>query len=775
MRLTVGAELHRLVQARLAASGSYLAEVPVEQTVTLGTWELAIQGRCDGIHRPADGPPVVEEIKTLHFRTELFRLQDDNFYERYAWQVRIYAFCLYPHGEAKARVRLVDLSGEDEKLQEVAWSPAQVEAYLRAKLAALLQQARERQNLLAVWRRAAEDLPFPFAQVRPVQREAMKAVEAAVSAGRHLLLAAPTGVGKTAAALYPALRQALASGQRLVFATAKTLQQKLAVDTLSAMNRGSFRSIQLRAKAKMCAHHEVVCHEAFCPFLEGFGLRLAQCGLTERLALCWHLDPAETFAAAREEHLCPFAVQLELLPRALAVVCDYNYVFDPAIALFGRPEDGQLAETILVVDEAHNLVDRAREYFSPRLSRRLVASALALLQPYSARVCVKLREVLAELEETIVATTDEAVGGAEGVAPAEPPLELLRQARLGLDALMLPYFAFKRQQELWLASDPVVAVLLTLARFLELAENLRPELVALAEKPSESAASGERDPCLRLLCLDPAPFVGPILASCSACVAMSATLEPFDFYVQLLGFDPDRTDTLSLPSPFPQENRLILAVDSVDTSYRRRPQAYGPIAELLPELLAPGKNVLVLFPSYRFLQEVAARLTVASHQLLVQNYQDSDSSREEMLAALRQNRQPVALLGVLGGAFAEGVDYPGETLSQVIVVSPALPQVSPERELLKRYFDEKLGQGFAYAYLVPGMTRVVQAAGRLIRSDQDRGVIVLVCRRFLHEPYFSLLPEDWRAQVAQTPSRSPSEEIARFFAQSGNVPAARAW
>jgi DNA excision repair protein ERCC-2 len=556
----------------------------------------------------------------------------------------------------------------------------------------------------------------------------------------------------------------LASGKRLVVATAKTLQQKLAVQTLAAMNDGSFRSLQIRAKSKMCAHHEMVCHEEFCPFLQNFASRLASSSLVERLLQRSHLDPGEVFSAAKEEELCPFAVQLELLPTATAVVCDYNYVFDPGIALFGGPEEGILPDTILVVDEAHNLVDRAREYFSPKLTRKLLASALAITQAFPTRICRQLTEVLTALDETVKGCVEEALGEKVGVAKTEPPMESLREARLALDALMVPYFSFKRQQELWLASDPVVEVLLTLARLHNLAEDPRPQLVALAERRGPEEGQGPWE-SLRLLCLDPAPFLSPLLAACASCVAMSATLEPFEFYRDLLGFDPERTATLSVPSPFPKENRLVAVVESVDTSYRRRAQAFGPLAELIPQLLPPGKNSLVLFPSYRFLQEVASRLLVESHQVLIQGSEDPDSLREEMLAALHGQKQAILLLGVLGGVFAEGVDYPGDALSQVIVVSPGLPQVSPERELLQRYFDDKLGRGFAYAYLIPGMTRVVQAAGRLIRSPEDRGVIVLVCRRFLQEPYFSLLPVDWTQKDPEN-LRIPQlpQAIARFFA-----------
>ena len=351
-----------------------------------------------------------------------------------------------------------------------------------------------------------------------------------------------------------------------------------------------------------------------------------------------------------------------------------------------------------------------------------------------------------------------ALGQREGTSKISLDAGPLSALRLQLDALIAPYFTFKRTVDLWLAKDPVVDVLLTVARLVELLADGGSELVPLAER----TADGES---LRIFCLDAARFTGAVIERSAGCVAMSATLEPFEFYRELLGFDPDRTDTLSLRSPFPPENRLVMVVDEVDTSYRARSRHFGRIAELIGELAPDERNGLVLFPSYAFLNEVASRLVAPGHRVEIQRGDDSDRMRREILARLRAQGEPLLLLAVLGGVFAEGVDYPGEMLSEVIVVSPALPQVGAERELVKEYFQERYERGFEYAYLVPGMTRVVQAAGRLIRSAEDRGVIVLICQRFLREPYVSLLPADWTAgDPTALRIAEPQAALRRFFA-----------
>jgi DNA excision repair protein ERCC-2 len=763
-RLSVGAELHRVVQGqRQAEDEHYRAEVAVDVVHEVDGWRLRIAGRADGVTVDEQGVSHLEEIKTLHFRSELHTLFAHERLDRYRWQARIYAYCLFPDGNARASLRLVDLGGDEHRVDEVPWSPTQVAAFLRGRVHALVAAERERESVRAAWRAASEELPFPFAAPRPGQAEAMEAVAEALAAGRHLLLAAPTGIGKTAAALFPAVKLALSTGKRVVFLTAKTLQQHLAVETLQHMQGGAWHSIQIRAKAKMCANREVICHEEYCRHAQDYGVKSAERGvLPSLLASAPHLDPDHIFAIANAAEVCPFETSLELVRDCSAVVCDYNYVFDPIISLFGLAQEGALEDTFLIVDEAHNLVDRAREYFSPRLGRKSIREALALVEGHRQRVCRDLAAVLTDLDELVAGKVGGALGLREGtsrIALDAPPLAALR---LELDALIAPYFTFKRTVDLWLAKDPVVDVLLTLARLADLIEDGGSELVPLAERNAEGES-------LRIFCLDAARFTGAVIARSAGCIAMSATLEPFEFYQELLGFDPDRTDTLSLPSPFPQENRLVMVVDEVDTSYRARSRHYGRIAELIGELAPAERNALVLFPSYAFLNEVASRLSAPGHRVEIQRGDDSDRMRREILARLRAQGEPLLLLAVLGGVFAEGVDYPGEMLSEVVVVSPALPQVGPERELLKDYFQERYERGFEYAYLVPGMTRVVQAAGRLIRSAEDRGVIVLICQRFLREPYVSMLPADWTAgEPGNLRIVEPHDALRRFFAANEN-------
>ena len=557
------------------------------------------------------------------------------------------------------------------------------------------------------------------------------------------------------------MRVALSRGQRLIFLTAKTLGQRIAVDTIRAMQQGLFRSLQLRAKAKMCANAEIICHEEYCPYAKDYGLKLVRSQLLRNLINDdAHQDPDRIYHAAVQHELCPFEVSLDLLSEIDVLVCDYNYVFDPDIGLAAILNQGALRDAVLVIDEAHNLVDRSREYYSPAISSQLLERARTLLDTRDSAAFRDLRVLVGELADLVAEVVAGALGPDRvGDAIVELPADRIADLRLAFDGALLSYFVYKREHDLWMADDPIVEVFLALMRLHRALSEGGSEFVHLASRTADGTAS------VKVCCLDASRFVGRVLEESAGVVAMSATLEPFEFYRELLGFSPHRTDELYVPSPFPASNRLVLCIPDVDTTFRRRAAHYDRIADWIARLAHPDHNVLTLFPSYRFLDAVRDRLPPVGHRLLVQEPSSSDAVQSSFLDALASNERHL-VLAVLGGIFAEGVDYPGEMLSQVIVVSPGLPQLSTERELLKAYYQEFYGHGFGYAYLVPGLTRVVQAAGRIFRSADDRGVIVLMCQRFQDPRYARLLPSEWTDDDPSSLLREdPAAEVRRFFDQ----------
>jgi DNA excision repair protein ERCC-2 len=537
----------------------------------------------------------------------------------------------------------------------------------------------------------------------------------------------------------------------------------MAVSALVAMNERAFSTLQVRAKERMCANDRILCHEDFCRFAREYPAKMARSKILERLRDSYsHHDPDTVFEEARREEVCPFEVQLELAQRADAIVADYNYVFEPGVAL-RHLRDEDLADAILIVDEAHNLPDRLRQTYSPELLEEELSALANRLRLQPGEIFADLLATLESVLELLQKAAEDLPEG-EAIAETTPPAEKIHALRAEWEPKLARYLAWKRDTRLALVDDPVLDAHFAMQRFAAVLGLYGPDFTCVVER----RPSGVR---LALVCLDPARAVAPIFRQAASSILMSATLTPPEAIRRVLGLESDRTSAISLPPPFPRENRKVMILPHVRTTFATREKNYGRIARLIADMSdAHAGNDLVLFPSYRFLEEVAARMPPTRAHLLVQRPDLSDFERQQILQSLTSPPSDgILLFAVSGGMYAEGVDYPGELLSGVFVVSPALPQVSFERELLRRYFDDRDEAGFDYAYLQPGMTRVVQAAGRLIRSETDRGVIALICRRFLEEPYASRLPRDWYGETpAELVTNRPAEEIREFFERYGD-------
>lgn len=746
-RLWMGQELHRKIQEEFQElEPGFAPEVPIRAELESDRWILEISGRADGVLYSGDRPVRVDEIKTLHFAVDLRGLYVEERLEPFRRQLSIYAWMLARNFGVlpEARLILIDIVSGERRAEFPPWRPEAVEVDLRKFLFRIRSEHERRERERQRLRDVAQGIAFPHPRRRPIQKDIGDEVRFALDEQRPLLLQAPTGTGKTAAVVHPAVQWAFERGYRLFFLTAKTLQQKLVVKTLNGMQEGgAFRSIQLRAKSKMCAHEEMICHEEYCPWAREYRLKMLRSGLVRRLQEgASHADPDVIYEQSFNLEVCPFEVSLDLVEDSDVVVCDYNYVFDPVIGVDALLEEGSLKETVLVVDEAHNLIQRSREYYSPALFRQDAQRALEALNRRENKLYLRLRELTGEvvslISETVLGPLGKTKLGEERTVFDPGVFSALR---LEFDAALLEYFLFKKEEGLWTAQDPIVELFMGLIRFQRVLSLGGEEFVHLARRSREEGES------IRIFCRDASRFCGDIFSECAGAVAMSATLQPFEFYRDLLGIHNARE--MSFASPFPRENRLIVNIPDVDTSWKRRRESYDAVAGWISRLAPRHGNTLVLFPSYAYLNDVAERLPAqlqdgqSRHlQIIRQEPGLPDQSQGEILKVLRKGEAQL-VLAVLGGVFAEGIDYPGEMLSEVIIVSPALPQFNREQELLREFLEERYGHGFSYAYLIPGMTRVIQAAGRLIRSEEDRGVIILIGRRFQHSRHARFLPDDW--------------------------------
>lgn len=762
-RLWLGQAIHgRYQEQRLADDPSYRREVVLSYSFPHRGWKVTVQGRADGLRKEPDGSLVVEEIKSVRRGGVL----PPHVRETYQRQALLYAWMLARSQEVPVRAELVLIAiGSDETERESLEPNLEaLEAGIQRRVGGIVRSWEMERQRSAERRAAAERLQFPYSGIRPGQELILAAVETAVANREHLLLQAATGIGKTVAALYPALRYALANDKQLFVLTAKNTQQEMATAVLRLLNPdGAFHSLRLRAKARMCANDQIICHEEYCRFAKDYGLKLATTGLLPRIYQSHAaIEPDDIYRAAREAEVCPFEVSLELSNRVQVTVCDYNYVFDPYVSLTSFGADEDLSDVILVIDEVHNLVDRGRGYYSPELSsngaRRAGETVGRWGEPIHYRIetlCLKM----AALIDGIVA--DALEEGPPGDRAVEWPLPESRFWRLRseLDAAFVDYLEHQRETRSFRPDDPFVDLYFGFLRFLN-------GLMVSDSAFSHVVEYRKGDGRLKIFCKDPSRFLGDILKRTHATVGLSATLSPPEFYTGLLGFEAGRTAFVEIPNPFPVENRRVVIDSSVSTTWRERPLNYERIAERLATFAetVPG-NCLALFPSYAFLAEITGRLRLRTKRVLIQRQADNEAERDLLLQALRSAvLGDILLVAVAGGVFAEGVDYPGEVLKAVAVVGPCLPAVTLEQELLKSYYEERFDKGFEYSFVVPGMTRVVQAAGRLIRSPHDTGVIALFDQRFLRVPYRDYLPADWLPEEgAGALVGNPAEAAEEFF------------
>jgi DNA excision repair protein ERCC-2 len=734
-RAQAGTAAHVGATARRPAG--YQREVPVRHEFRWDAFRLVLRGRIDGVL--VDGDTVrVEEIKSTFLPLDGL---DPAAHPYHLAQLHLYhyfASLRYPSTVVPVLTYVHPIT-LDERAFPMDWSVAASRIEFERLAMRLLLAEADKRRWSSVRNAALRTLPFPYPDLRPGQAALLDAVADAVRAPRDLLVEAATGIGKTMAVLYPALKGlAGRHGYRRVFyLTAKSAGVETARQAVAALRAEGLRlrAVYLRAKSHMCprAEEDPECDAALCPYADDFFTRAEP--LIPDLLAEEELSAARVEAVGRAATLCPFELALELALFADLIVCDYNYAFDPRVTLRRFFAPGVPPEHLLLVDEAHNLLPRSRAMYSADLAENLLEEIAALCEAHEG-----VAEATAWLRGQF--RRWEALRDDEGSALLRLD-NLPQETRDGVDAVLecagevlmhLPHGTRRRQ---------LLERYYTLDAFASIAEALTPEYAIYLDTERRSRT-------LRLLCRYPAPQLRKALSRSRTAVFFSGTLTPFDYYRDLYGAR-EGAATLALPSPFPREHRLYLHVPDVSTKYTERDRTRPTVAAVLRTAVrAHAGNYLAFFPSYAYLSAVWAELMVGRPDdmaIHVQKPNLAPAAQAEFLARVcATGGKPNLGLAVMGGLFGEAVDLPGEQLVGAVIVGPGLPGVSTELELIAEYFnEERHGAGFHYAYLVPGITRVVQAAGRVFRTPEDKGVVLLIDDRFLEEPYRDLLPSDWHA------------------------------
>ena len=753
-RMAAGVAAHRTYQAvRHDQDDEFEAEVHVKHQLLVDGWEITITGRMDGLSREGDHW-VVEEVKSSVLGYDRLTRFGPADMPAAALQLRIYLHALESRGQ-RAMGRLIIISVRDgtQHLIQVAPDP-----HFGDFLTAQLRWVLEKREAHLAWmgRRRSAVVSFAHAEWRPHQDTVATEVLEAVERDGHLLLNAPTGLGKTAAVLYGALTAAYRTDRRVFFATARTTQQAIVEDTVRRMaNDGvPVRAISIRAREKACLNEVVACRPDCCAFANGHHDRVRANRVHETL---WREtggvlrvpSPDDLEAEAKMHTVCPFALAMEMAREADIIVGDYNYAFDPSRKI--GPIADAPGDWIVVVDEAHNLPERARGYASPRLDRatvETVADQLAMRPEYHGP---------AELVADILDWLDAHLEPIEGVGAVAYPLEEGLNARdvqrfaARFDDMSMDYALLKSENPPFEEGDPFLDVSRAVGRMRATLDGAGDETVVIWR-----SSAGHEPAGVQLLCRDPAPVLSPTFGEASASVIMSATLRPVDFYASMLGLESNRLVAAEFDSPFPPEHRKVLVVPDVSTEYKKRARDKAAIAAHVESAIraVPG-NVAVFFSSFALRDAVAAEMGLTGRPMIFQERNMNEADRMRVIQTLQQGKNHV-LMGVLGGIFSEGIDLPGAGLLAAVIVGPALPAVGLERKLMSAWFQELHGHGFRYAYQVPGMARVVQAAGRVIRTPSDIGAIVLVGRRFLLREYQAFFPPEWSAVRSANPEHDLS-------------------
>jgi DNA excision repair protein ERCC-2 len=724
-----GIEGHRLVQGRRGAG--YRCEVPLSG-VRHG---LLVRGRADGVDIEA---ARLEEIKTFRGRFDAIRA---NQRELHWAQAKVYAAMLcQQHSLSSIRIALVylDIESEAEHPVEDSFDAPVLEAFFDRLCAAYAQWALQEQQHRTQLDDALGRLAFPEASFRVGQHELASRVFQVSKARRCLLAQAPTGIGKTLATLFPLLRsKARERIDKIFFLAAKTPGRAIALDALRRLRdvQGGPRVLELASRESACVHPGSACHGDACRLARGFYDRLPQ-ARAHAAALGW-LDQAALRETARQFEVCPYFLAQEMARWADVIVGDYNYYFDPSAFLFAMTKEDNWQVAVLV-DEAHNLVERGRAMYSCELSDGAFDAARAMAPADIRRALSKVVRQWALL------------GDAAAPRILDHVPEPLARAVVEANALLADHLAAQPQH----AVGPVHECFFQLLRFARLTESFGPHSVLAVE-----GGGGQRRVEIRNLI--PASHLRPRFAACRTAICFSGTLAPFDYYRDTLGL-PANTATVDVASPFSAEQLEVRI--AVDLSARLRDRA-GSLRRLVRVMAdqyrsRPG-NYLAFFSSFEHL--ASAALAFAGAHPDIPTWQQARNmtgrSREAFLERFQAGGCGIGF-AVLGGAFGEAVDLPGDRLFGAFVAGLGLPPADALNEATRERMQERFGDGYRYTYLYPALQKVAQAAGRVIRSETDRGVLYLLDDRFARPEVLGLLPAWWRPSRWHAATLSPMARAA---------------
>ena len=729
-----GSRMHRKIQGRMGME--YRAEVPLKLEVPQEQYVLALEGRADGIITNVDGV-TVDEIKCMY--TDVTRFEEPIFVHKAQAMCYAYIYALQ-NGLDQISVQLTycDLDTEEICRFEEAFSFFWLERWFQD----MMEAYRKWTDFQFAWRKIRQtsiqtlEFPFPY---REGQYKLVGDVYRTIHRKKILFIQAPTGTGKTISTLFPAIRAVGENlGDKIFYLTAKTITRTVAKDTCDLLKAKGYRGkvIVLTAKEKMCPCEEMDCNPSNCLRAKGHYDRVND-AVYALITTEEDFTRERMLAQAEKYQVCPFEMSLDASLYADIIICDYNYVFDPNVYLKRFFSEEEKGDYIFLVDEAHNLVERGREMYSAVLVKEEILTVKKLVRGKDRKLEAALekcnRQMLEWKRECETYTIYESIGAFA--------FSLMRLMSL-LDIFLQSRGEMPERKE-------VTEFYLNLRHFMNMFERVDENYVLYSDFDETDRF------CLHLYCVNPSVNLQECLERGKSTIFFSATLLPVNYYKNLLSSKKDNYAVYA-DSAFREEQRLLFIGRDVSSLYTRRTLGeFHRIALYIQQVLRAKKgNYLIFFPSYRFMEDVYEQFLAVNEQeadCMMQSGNMNEADREEFIQEFSNPRgKSLAAFCVLGGIFSEGIDLKEDLLIGVLIVGTGLPQICNQREILKEYYQEENGQGFDYAYQYPGMNKVLQAAGRVIRTASDRGIIGLLDERFLRSDYRQLFPREWSQYEVHT-------------------------
>lgn len=742
--MSEGSKIHSFHQSK--QKGNYIPEFYLKETFYVEDFEVSLEGRTDGVI--LGDTVTIDEIKSTISPLEEYHESQK---EWHLGQAKCYALMyahLYHLDEINIQLTYIHQIENTKMTKEYSYKVSALEEDIKNLIADYISFYRlifartEKRNA------SCKDLKFPFPKFRTGQKILSKYAYGIAKNGGVLFAEAPTGIGKTMSTLYPFVRSfADEENEKIFYLTAKNSGRTMAFEATKLLLESGLEAsaIMITAKDKICLCPGKGCNPDECPFAKDYYTHIRKV-IIDSIKNYSLFSSEQITEIAKQYAVCPFELSLDLSLYVDIIICDYNYLFDPMVYL-KRYFDEDASKMIALIDESHNLVDRGREMYSASFSTFSFAKAKKAVRHLEHK---KIKNAIKRISKMF--------NRYEWMPVGEHIIDYLEDTDIaGINAYLLASSDVNKHHHSAI-NDDFTDFFFELNKFSKLYESFDSSSTLYVTKTPQGEVK------ISLYCVDPRVHINRSLNKVKSKIIFSATLSPSEYYIDLLGgikSDP----LLRLPSPFPKENLDLIVAPTVSIRYKNREQTYQEVANYIETLVnAHVGNYFVYTPSYEYLEMITPYLKDKNINLIVQERDMSEIDKTQFLSCFVDKPTKTTVgLAVVGGAFGEGIDLVAERLIGVVVIGVGIPQICFERNLIRKYFDDTCKKGYSYAYLYPGINKVMQAVGRVIRSEKDRGVALLIDDRYLSNAYKEIFSNEWSHYKVATSPKDVKVEVENFW------------